>query len=174
MTICLLHYSRGEYRLSAEAFARAAARLDPSRKYEARYWVAMSWLAQEQSSQARAAFEEVLAVDSPRRVDATVGLALAYDLGHHTDRALGTLEPLLAGGSGEAMPQALERLYALASREGREDLARRARERLIEEYPLSMEAQRAALPAAPPGATSLLVAGPILDSDRAASLLLEA
>jgi hypothetical protein len=107
-------------------------------------------------------------------VDATVGLALAYELGRHSDKVLETLEPLLANAKGEAMPQALERLFTVASHEGRDDLARRARERLVEEFPLSMEAQRAGLPAPPPGATSLLVAGPILDSDRAASLLLEA
>src|SRR5438876_7783896 len=40
-----LHYARGEYRQAVEAFARAAARFDPSRKDEARTWLGLSWLA---------------------------------------------------------------------------------------------------------------------------------
>jgi hypothetical protein len=107
-------------------------------------------------------------------VDARVGLAQAWDLAREPDKALATLEPLLASGTGEAMPQALERLYTYAARAGREDLARHAREQLVEKYPTSMEAQRAALPAPPIGATSFLVGGPIPDPDRAAALLLEA
>src|SRR2546428_673836 len=40
-----LFYARGEYRPAADAFSRAAARLDPGRKSEALYWTGLSWLA---------------------------------------------------------------------------------------------------------------------------------
>jgi len=37
-----LYYARGEYRPAADAFARASARFDPSRKDEARYWAGLA------------------------------------------------------------------------------------------------------------------------------------
>src|SRR5947207_755314 len=65
-----LHYARGEYRPAAEAFSRAAARLDPARKPEARYWAGLAWLALGDPGQARAAFEELSKPGSPRRAEA--------------------------------------------------------------------------------------------------------
>ncbi|HYM79963.1 MAG TPA: hypothetical protein VEY91_00975, partial [Candidatus Limnocylindria bacterium] len=45
MALGQLHFARAEYREAANAFARAAARLHPARKPEARYWAGVSWLA---------------------------------------------------------------------------------------------------------------------------------
>ena len=61
-----LHYARGEYRQAADAFARAAARLQPARKPEARYWAGLSWIALKDPQQARASLEEVVSSGSER------------------------------------------------------------------------------------------------------------
>ena len=54
MLLGQLYYARGEYRPAAEAFSRAAARLDPAHKPEARYWMGLAWLALGDAGQARA------------------------------------------------------------------------------------------------------------------------
>jgi tetratricopeptide (TPR) repeat protein len=146
-----LHFARGEYRLAADAFARAAARLDPARKPEARYWVGLSWLGLGDPNQARAALEEVADSDSPRRALARLGIAQAWELAGRPERARQTLEALLAGDPGEAGPPALARLAALADAAHQPEVARSARERLMREYPASDEAAGARLaPAAVP------------------------
>lgn len=173
------HYARGEYRRAAEAFARAAARLDPDRKPEARYWAGLSWLALGESNPARAALDEVAAVEGPRRAEAMLAQAQAWDLVQRPDRAAEVLDVLLAGAPGEAGPAALERVAALADRDGRHADALAARERLLREYPRSVEAAAARLavfrPAearggeARPGATAVLI-GSFADAGRARAL----
>jgi len=145
-----LHYARGEYRLAAEAFSRAAARLDPSRKPEARYWMGLSWLGLGDPNQARAALEDVAAGDSPRRALAQLGVAEAWELAGRADRAQFTLASLLDSDPGEAGPAALSRLAALADAAQQPDVARKARERLMREYPASFEAAGARLTPASP------------------------
>src|SRR2546428_77397 len=39
-----LHLVRGEYRLAADAFSRAAAGFEPARKEEALHWAGIAWL----------------------------------------------------------------------------------------------------------------------------------
>jgi len=75
-----LHYARGEYALAADAFARAAARLEPARKHEARYWAGLSWIALGRPAQARALLEEVAGSGSPRVPEARLGAAQAWEL----------------------------------------------------------------------------------------------
>jgi tetratricopeptide (TPR) repeat protein len=145
MMLGRLHYARGEYRMAADAFARAAARLDPSLKAEAHYWAGTSWLAMRSPNPARAAFEAVVASASPRRTEAMLGIATAWEQSDRPDRAYETLEDLLANDPGEAGPPALERYAVLADRFQRPRVAAAARARLLEQYPESMEATAAAL-----------------------------
>jgi TolA-binding protein len=133
--------ARAEYRLAADAFGRAAAGFDPRRKSEALYWAGVAWLGVPDARRARALFEEVESRVSPRRPDATFGIALAWSLEGQPERALKTLSGLAANRPGESGPAALERLAALAERAGSRETARRARERLRREYPGSFEAQ---------------------------------
>src|SRR5260221_13013927 len=70
-----LHYARGEYVQAADAFGRASARLEPSRKPEARYWTGLSLLGAGNPVEARSAFEDVIASASSRRMQARLGLA---------------------------------------------------------------------------------------------------
>src|SRR6266436_7212957 len=81
------HYARGEYRQAADAFGRAAARLEPARKPEARYWSGLSWLGAGDAVQARSAFEDVIAAGSPRRAFAELGMAQSWELAGQGDRA---------------------------------------------------------------------------------------
>ena len=134
------HYARGEYRLAAEALSRAAARLDPARKGEALYWAGLSWLALRAPNAARADLEEVASSASPRRAEARLGVALAWELAGRADLAYAALEQLLAEGAGEAGASALERYASLAERFQSPAIAARARARLVAEYPESMEA----------------------------------
>ncbi len=175
-----LQYARGEYRRAAETFARAAARLDPARKPEARYWAGLSWLGLGEPDQTRAALEEVANGGGVRRAGALLAVAQAWELARRPDRAAETLSGLLAGHPGEAGPAALERVAALAERDGHEDQAREARERLLAQYPRSMEAAAARLavfapantqPAAEtrPGAVAVVI-GSFVDPARARSL----
>ncbi len=143
-----LHFARGEYRQACDAYTRAAARLDPARKPEARYWAGLCWLAIKDAAQARAALEEVAQSSARLRPRALLGLAQAWELADRPDRALETLERLLAQDPGESGPAALERVIALAARLERPDLGRRAGERLRRDYPKSIEAARLTLPAA--------------------------
>uniref|UniRef100_A0A832I170 SPOR domain-containing protein n=1 Tax=Eiseniibacteriota bacterium TaxID=2212470 RepID=A0A832I170_UNCEI len=146
------HFARGEYRQAAGAFARAAARLDPARKPEARYWQGLSALAVGDAAAARAALDEVARGGATRADDAALGVALAWEMSGRPDRALDALQGLIArGGGGEATPAALERIASLAERLGRGDDARRARERLRREWPASIEAARVG-PVAPAAA----------------------
>jgi tetratricopeptide (TPR) repeat protein len=149
-----MHFARGEYRLAADAFARAGARLDPARKPGARYWSGLSWLGANDPVQARSAFEDVIASSPPLRPFATLGLAQSWDLARRPDRVLDVLSQLLASGSGEAMPAALARFAELAGAKGRAQDAKRAEERLQRDWPSSMEASALRLATAPraPGA----------------------
>jgi tetratricopeptide (TPR) repeat protein len=173
-----LHTARGEYRPAAEALARAAARLDPTRKPEARYWLGLAWLALGETHQARAALEEVAAVDGPRRAPARLALAQTWELARRPERALEILERLAVEEPGEFTPAALERLAALQDGSGHPDRARSARERLMAEFPRSMEAASArrilfgaggSVVGARPG-TIPVVIGAFVDAARARSL----
>jgi tetratricopeptide (TPR) repeat protein len=174
MLLGQVHFARGEYRLAADAFARAAARLDPTRKPEARYWVGLSWLGLGDPNQARAALEEVADSDSPRRALARLGVAEAWELAGRPERARQILEALLAGDPGEAGPPALARLAALADAAHQPELARTTRERLMRDYPASDEAAGARLaPAAAPAALAggwTVEIGAFSDAARARSL----
>ncbi len=161
-----LHYARAEYRPAADAFARAGARLDPARKNEARYWAGLCWLALGDERRARAALEEVAESASPRRLDARLALAITWEEGRRPDRALDLLEPLVHEGRGEAMPAVLEHVNGLAVRLHQTGLADRARTRLLEEYPRSIEAARVGL--VTPGASGAAVElGPFPSEPRA-------
>jgi tetratricopeptide (TPR) repeat protein len=152
LTLGQLHYARGEYRQAAETFGRAAARFDPSRKAEARYWAGLAWLGAGDPSRARSSFEEAARGESPQSAGARLGVAFCWELAQRPERALETLQTLLANDPDEAGPAALEHLAALATRLGRPELARRARERLVHDYPSSIEAVRAELA---PAATAI-------------------
>ena len=174
-----LHFARGEFREAAAAFARAAARLAPSAKPEARYAQGLAFLGLGEPTQARAALEEVSRTSPARRVDALLGVAQAWELAQRPERALETLEPLLDQPLGEAGPTVLERIGSLAERFQRENPARRARERMLREYPRSIEAASAramlAASAQRPGAgTIAVVIGQFVDQSRARSLTSEA
>ena len=174
-----LHFARGEYRAAIDAYARAAARLEPARKGEPRYWIGVSWLALGEPNQARAAFEEVARTDSPRRVDAMIGVADCWLALRHPDRAESWLDQALDAEPGERTPAALERLAALAEHDGHEGEARNALERIARDWPRSIEAASARvalLAGGPPGAEGPLTVtiGTFLDPARARSLANEA
>jgi len=143
LTLGRLHYARGEYRQAAAGFERATPRSDPARRGEAHYWTGLAWLGAGEVGQARVVFEEAARSDSPRRPEALLGVALCWEAVRRPERALETLQTLLAGEPGEAGPAALERVAILATRLDRPELARRARERLAKDYPRSIEAVRA-------------------------------
>ncbi len=178
-----LHYARGEYRRAAGAFARAAARLEPARKPEARYWAGLAWLALGESDQARAALDEVATAGGPRQAQAMLAQAQAWELAQRPARAAEVLSILLdghLGEPGEAGPAALERAAALAERDGHEEDARKARERMLRDYPRSIEAAAArravfspadprTLGEARPGAAAVVI-GSFVDLARARSL----
>ena len=150
-TLGQLHYARGEYRQAAEAFTRAAARFGSEQKDEARYWAGLSWLGAGGPGQARSLLEEVARGSSSRAAEAKLGIALCWQASRRNDRALDVLQGLVAGDPGEAGPAALEEVAALATWAGRPDVARRAQQKLVRQYPHSMEAMRAGLvPAAAP------------------------
>jgi tetratricopeptide (TPR) repeat protein len=166
MTLGRLHYARGEYRRAAEAFSRAAARLEPARKSAARYWAAQSWLALGDANQARAGFEELSQNEGPLRTDARLGLALAWEVAHRPERALEILEPLAREARGEIAPAVLERAIAVADHFQRADVASAARQRLFHEFPRSIEAARAGL--IPPHSVAASVEiGPFASEPRA-------
>ena len=148
LTLGRLHYARGEYRQAAAEFVRATQRSDPARRAEAHYWTGLAWLGAGELGQARTALEQAARNDSPRRPEAQLGVALCWEAARQPERALETLQILLAGEPGEAGPAALEHVAALAAQLQRPELARRARERLAKDYPRSIEAVRATRPAA--------------------------
>jgi tetratricopeptide (TPR) repeat protein len=179
MVLGQLHFARGEFRSAASAFGRAAARLDPDAKPEARYAQGLAFLGLGEPTQARAALEEVARTSTARRTEALLGVAQAWELLKRPDRALETLGPLLAQPLGECGPAVLERIGALAERFHRPEEARRARERLLREYPRSIEAASARLTLAtaaeaPGVGSSAVVIGRFLDQGRARSLASEA
>ena len=179
MVLGQLHYARGEFRQAAAAFGRAAARLAPGEKPQARYAQGLAFLGLGEPIQARAALEEVARTSTSLREPALLGVAQAWEVAERPERALETLEPLLGQDLGETGPTILERIAALAERADRQDEARRARERLLRDYPRSIEAAsaRAHLAAAAqrPGAgTIAVVIGQFLDRSRARALASEA
>ena len=179
LTLGALHFARGEYREAVTAYARAAARLDPARKAEARYWAGLAWLGLGEPTQARASLEEVALDRSPRRVEAVLGIAQAWELSQRPERAYDALASIAEGDLGEAGAAVLERAAALAERLNRPDQARRARERLLARYPRSIEAAAARLEFAQAEASAgaghvAVVIGSFLDLARARSLAGEA
>ena len=179
MTLGQLHFARGEFRDAAAAFGRAAARLAPGQKPRARYAQGLAFLGLGEPTQARAALDEVARTSTALRAEALLGGALAWELAERPERALETLEPLLGEPLGESGPAILERIGALAERANRQDEARRARERLLRDYPRSIEAASAranlAASAQRPGAgTVAVVIGQFLDQARARLLAAEA
>ena len=178
MTLGRYHFARGEYRDAVAAFARGSARLEPGRKPEARYWIGLSWLGLGNPAQARAALEDVARASEELRVPATLALAQAWELARRPERALELLAPLAEAPLGEPGPAVLERLGALDERLGRPEPARKARARLLEEYPRSTEAAAARLALATaeqPGLGAVAVAiGSFVDVARARALASEA
>ena len=181
LALARFHYARGAYRAAAESYARAAARLEPENKSEARYWAGLAWLALNESERARASLDEVAAAAGPRQAAAQLAQAQLWELAQRPSRAAEVLAGLLVEDSGEVGPAALERFAALAEAQGQGEEARRDRERLLREYPRSIEAaaaRRAAFsPAsskaatrARPGASSSVVIGAFTDPARARSL----
>ena len=73
-------YARGEYRLAAEAFGRAAARLQGYDRADARYRQGLAWLGHAEGGRARAAFEEAASMSDPLKPFAQLGLARALAL----------------------------------------------------------------------------------------------
>ncbi len=145
------HLARGEYRLAAEAFGRAAARLSGYDRADARYRQGLAWLGAGDGGRARAAFEEVSTVSQPLRPFAQLGLAQAFALLGEGAREQDVLRKLLDGPAGEAEPAALERYAALCERAHRTAEALAARDRLRRRWPRSLEAARLGLPATGPG-----------------------
>ena len=134
------HHARGEYRLAADAFGRAAARLQNLEHTEARYRQGLAWLGERDPGRARAAFEEVAMLSQPFRALAQLGLARAYALGGDPVQEQTLLRRLLDRPAGEAEPAALARYAALCDRAHRPGEARAARERLVKRWPRSFEA----------------------------------
>jgi tetratricopeptide (TPR) repeat protein len=141
------HHARGEYRLAADAFGRAAARLTGYERAESRYRQGLAWLGAGDGGRARAAFEEVATESQPLRPLAQLGLAQALAFGGETEREIAVLKHLLDGPAGEAEPAALERYAALCDRAHRTSDAIAARDRLLRRWPRSLEAARLGQPA---------------------------
>ena len=173
MLLGQLYYARGEYRPAAEAFSRAAARLDPAHKPEARYWMGLAWLALGDAGQARAVFEELAQQETPLRTEARLGMALAFEQAHRPDKAFEILEPLAREARGEVAPAVLERTIEVAGALNHADVASAARQRLLRDYPRSIEAARAGL--MPPRAvTPVVELGPFPSEPRAHAVAEEA
>jgi tetratricopeptide (TPR) repeat protein len=175
-TLGQLHYARGEYRQAADAFARASARLEPARKGEARYWAGLAWLGAGDAAQARAILEEVARSDASHRALARLGIAFAWEQQQRPDQALDVLDRLVSEGAGEAGPAALAHLESVARRLGHEDQVKRARERLLREWPNSLEAARlrgvatAAVPVVADEGPMSVQVGAFVDAARARAL----
>jgi tetratricopeptide (TPR) repeat protein len=134
------HHARGEYRQAAEAFGRAAARLQGLERTEARYRQGLAWLGDRDPGRARAAFEEVAMLSQPQRALAQWGLARAYALAGDAEQELAVLRRLLDRPAGEAEPAALARYAVLSDRLHHAGEARAAREALVKRWPRSFEA----------------------------------
>jgi len=146
-----LHLARGEYRLAADAYARAAAGFDPARKDEALYREGIAWLGVPDPRRARAVLGEVGRESAARRAEAALGIAQAWIAERQPERALALLTRLVAQNPGEAGPAALEWIASLADRLGQPAQARAARARLGREYPRSFEALGVGPEGDPPG-----------------------
>lgn len=174
MMLGRLHLSRAEYREAADAFGRAAARLDPANKGEARYWAGIAWLGAGQPAQARSVLEEMTNAASAWRGPGLLALARSWELSRRPDRALETLELAAKEPEGAHTPRLLERYAALQDAAGHSVVAERARDRLLKEYPRSIEAaeaRRARLSASASGTGNFaVVIGTFLDPARAKSL----
>ncbi|MGH7743037.1 MAG: SPOR domain-containing protein, partial [Candidatus Eiseniibacteriota bacterium] len=109
----------------------------------ARYWAALSWLGAGETTQARAAFEDVIDASVLETPLARLGIALCWETEHQPERAEETLARMVPTEMSEAGPAALAHLAALAHVRGDTDRQRRANERLVREYPASMEAAEA-------------------------------
>ena len=133
-------YARGEYRLAAAAFGRAAARLQGPEHSEARYRQGLALLGERDPGHARAAFDEVAMLSQPYRALALLGLARAHALAGQPEQELSVLRRILDRPAGEAEPAALARYAALCDRTRRTAEARAARERLAKRWPRSFEA----------------------------------
>jgi tetratricopeptide (TPR) repeat protein len=155
-----LHFARGEYRQAADAFMRAAARLDPARKAEAHYWAGLAWLGTGDGSQAHAALDAAARPGSPRRAEALFANATTWERERRPERAFDALGELLRGDPGVMGAAALERVAALAPVVHHDEEAARARDRLAREYPHSIEALRLSAAAAPPAAEVAHVPAP--------------
>jgi hypothetical protein len=143
------HYARGEYRLAADAFGRAAARLVSLEHAEARYRQGLAFLGARDPGRARAAFEEVAMVSQQLRAHAQFGLARALALAGDTEQELTVLRRLLDRPAGEAEPAALALYAALCDRQHHASEARAAREALARRWPRSVEAALASAAGAP-------------------------
>jgi tetratricopeptide (TPR) repeat protein len=141
MTLGHLHLVRGEYRLAADAFTRAAAGFEPARKDEALYWGGIAWLGVPDRGRARALLDQVTFDAAARRDEATLGIALSLIEDNRPDRALKFLGRLTGAHTGECTAAALGATAAAAERTGDAGLAKRARDRLAREFPRSLEAQ---------------------------------
>ena len=174
MALGRLHLTRAEYREAVAAFGRAAARLDPARKPEARYWLGIAWLGLGMATQARAALEEAVREPSPWRADALLALARTWEMSRRPERALEAIEAALREPPGACAPALIERHAALSEAAGRHEAAERTRERLLMEYPRSIEAaaaRRARLAVAEAGGGPVaVVIGTFIDPARARSL----
>lgn len=135
-------FARGEYRRAAEAFGRAAARLQGYDRAEARYRQGLAWLGANEGGRARAAFEEVSSMSEPLRPLAQLGLARALAITGEAALEFATLERLLQAPAGEAEPAVLERYAMLCERAHRVAEAVAARDRLERRWPRSLEAAR--------------------------------
>jgi tetratricopeptide (TPR) repeat protein len=173
MTLGRYEYARGEYRPAAIAFARAGARLEPARKSEARYWAGLGWFALGDLERARGALEEVARAGGLRRAEAQLALAQVWEANGRSDRAVEELDALLAGEPGEPGATALAMQYEIATAQHRDADAQRAAERLLREYPKSMEAapfgQRVVTPPSSQGHVTVRL-GAFSDEARARSL----
>jgi len=136
-----LHLVRGEYRLAADAFSRAAAGFEPARKEEALYWAGIAWLGVPDPHRARGPLEVVERGGGRRRAHAAFGIAAAWMLEDRPESAFRMLSRLVARRSSEMTPAALERLAAVARQLHAPEVARLANERLRREYPRSFEAR---------------------------------
>lgn len=142
------HHVRGEYRAAAEAFGRAAARLQDYDHSLARYRQGLAWLGEGEAGRARAAFEEVAGNSRPLRAEALQGWAQTHALLGETAAEMEVLRRLLAGSAGEVEPAALARWAVLCELAGNTTEAASARDRIRRRWPRSLEAARLGGPAA--------------------------
>lgn len=142
MVLGHLYFARGEYRQAATAFARAGANMDAARRPEARYRAGLCWLALGAHERARAALQEAAVEESRVRAASRLALAQSWEATGRSDRALDELQFLLNDRPGDWTAAALAMQRELALRLHRTATARQAGERLLREYPNSMEATR--------------------------------